>query len=280
MKKLNYKSVWGIGAISALFLFSCQKFEEPEMHIIPDGPSSPLKLFYSFNDGNITNESIYDFSSYPTSGISFRDDGINEKAVTIGNKNYFIIDKTGLPGEVDPMNDIRNLGSFTISLWMNLPSSAASGAQGLVAITDTIHAWSNLDIFTDGTNAKKELQFKLHICNSGKSDQWVENIFIPNVLDKWTHFIFRYNGKSSLFTLFRDGEIVVRRTLTDFGNIRFVNAKRIVIGTFQNSTIPSETNDPEVFSWAGSFKGSLDQFRLYNVALTDQEVIDLYNSKE
>jgi hypothetical protein len=53
----------------------------------------------------------------------------------------------------------------------------------------------------------------------------------------------------------------------------------MVLGTFQFQTDPTLTNHgPE--TWAKSFNGALDQFRLYNRALSAAEVTELFNSKQ
>jgi hypothetical protein len=53
----------------------------------------------------------------------------------------------------------------------------------------------------------------------------------------------------------------------------------MVLGSFAFQANPSLTNHgPE--PWAKSFNGALDQFRIYNRALTAAEILDLFTTKK
>lgn len=60
--------------------------------------------------------------------------------------------------------------------------------------------------------------------------------------------------------------------VTPYGDIKFVNATAIAFGAFQFQTTPSLTESATAQTWATNFAGALDEFRIYNRALTAQEV--------
>jgi hypothetical protein len=50
----------------------------------------------------------------------------------------------------------------------------------------------------------------------------------------------------------------------------------MVIGTWQFQTVPSLTSATTAQPWAGSFNGSLDEFRIYNKPLKAADVSALF----
>ena len=62
------------------------------------------------------------------------------------------------------------------------------------------------------------------------------------------------------------------RPVTPYGNIKFINATAIAFGAFQFQTNPSLTTAATAQTWATDFAGALDEFRIYDRALTAQEV--------
>jgi len=61
-----------------------------------------------------------------------------------------------------------------------------------------------------------------------------------------------------------------------YGPLKFPTTEA-VIGTWQFQTNPSLTTSATAQSWAESYTGLLDNFRLYNKALSAAEVSALYN---
>lgn len=271
--------------VICLAVSACQKMERPELkELILDPPPPPysiLKNFWSF-DGNTRDTGQY--RAVTTSkNITFVT-GVNGQAAKIGTDGYVLV--------ANVADSIKTPGSFTIAFWMNGVGPVQGGAQGLFAIANKNEFWGNLEMFLENLNNGSEAYLKVHMFNSGaadgKGEQWNE-VKIANGLNKWTHIAVTYNAADSKFSIYADGQptTVANKILTDatgttpkpYGPVTFKDVSGMVIGTYAFQTSPSLTNHgPE--SWAKSFNGALDQFRVYNVALSAAEVNNLFTTKQ
>lgn len=275
---------------------SCQKLERPALGEIIQDPTppvyNPLKDYFQF-ENNITDEGESKLKS-TTKNVTYVA-GISGQAAKIGADGYILLKAIGdtvrQPNEFVgiPADTLKNLGSYTIAFWMNGVGPVQGGAQGVFAISHKTQFWGNLEIFLENwSNATdpSEAFLKIHMFNagvaSGNGEQWNE-LKIPNVLNKWTHIAVTYNAANSQFSVYADGQptSINNKVLAggNYGKIKFNEFNGMVLGSFAFQTAPSLTNHgPE--PWAKSFNGALDQFRIYNSALSAAEVTALFNSKK
>jgi len=285
-----------IGLVVGLVVTGCQKMERPELKELildPDPPAyNELKSFWSF-ENNVTDGGENALTPTPVN-ISY-EAGINGQAAKIGSDGYILLPAVGdtvvYPNEFKgiPADTLKNLGSFTFAFWMNGVGPVKDGAQGVFSISNSAEFWGNLDLFLENQDNGNEAFFKIHMFNanapSGNGEQWNE-VKVANVYNKWTHVAIVYNAASSTLSVYVDGAPtgIADKKLTfsdgsDYGKVKFANFNGMVLGTHQFQTTPSLTNHgPE--GWAKSFNGALDQFRIYNRALSASEVTGLYTSKE
>ena len=293
--KSNKKTSSGLLIMAAISILvaGCQKLDRPALRpIIPDPtppPFSALKSYWQFN-GNSTDEGESKLSS-TTKNITYVT-GISGQAAKIGADGYILLKAIGdtvkYPNEFVglPADTLRNLGSFSIAFWMNGVGPVQGGAQGLFAISHKTQFWGNLEIFLENYNSGDDAFFKLHLFNdniSGGGEQWIADnaMQFTGVLNKWTHVAFTYDASNSTFRAYIDGARKDERVLNNgnYGNIKFKDFNGMVLGSFAFQTTPSLTNHgPE--SWAKSFNGSLDNFRIYNRSLSQAEITDLFSNKK
>jgi hypothetical protein len=283
---------------TALLLFglgiiSCQKLERPELtELILDPPPPPynaLKSYWSF-ENNVTDAGENKFTG-TAKNLTYTT-GVSGQAIQVGPGGYLLLKGTGDTVEYEngflgiPADTLRSLGSFTLSFWMNGVGPVQGGAQGLFSISNKNEFWGNLELFLENWDNGSEAFLKIHMFNagvaSGNGEEWAE-VKIPNALNKWTHIALTYNENNSQMSVYADGQptSVNNKTLGggNYGKVKFDNVNGMVLGTFQFQTDPTLTNHgPE--TWAKSFNGALDQFRLYNRALSAAEVTELFNSKQ
>jgi hypothetical protein len=251
-----------------------------------------LKSYWSFE--NNLNDSGENKLTPTSSNISYVT-GINGQAVQIGSNGYILFTSVGDTVKYPngfvglPADTLKNPGSFTLSFWMNGIGPVKNGAQGLFSISNKSEFWGNLDLFLendDNPADQSEAYLKVHMFNytsgSGNGEQWNE-IKIPGALNKWTYIAVTYDANSSQISIYADGQPtgLSNKVLANgqYGKVKFKNFNGMVIGTYQFQTAPSLTNHgPE--SWAKSFNGALDQFRIYNRALSASEITNLYNTKK
>ncbi len=280
----------------SLVITSCQKLERPELKEIIQDPTPPpyssLKSYWPF-ENNVTDEGENKLTA-TSNNISYVA-GINGQAAKIGTDGYILLKAIGdtvtYPNEYIalPADTLANLGSFTLSFWMNGTGPVKDGAQGLFSISNKNEFWGNLELFlenNDNPADQNEAFLKIHMFNAGvtegNGEEWTE-IKIPNALNKWTHVALTYDAATSQLSVFADGQptSISNKVLGggSYGKIKFNDVNGMVLGTYQFQTNPSLTNHgPE--DWARSFNGLLDQFRIYNQPLSTAEITNLFTKKE
>jgi hypothetical protein len=276
---------------------SCQKLTRPALGDYPKDPPAPpynpLKSFWAF-ENNVTDEGEDKLTGVPANLTYVA--GITGQAILVGAGGYLLLplkDTLKDPNEFVsiPGDTLAKLGSFTLAFWMNGKGAAAGGpindgAQGLFAISNKDQFWGNLEIFlenyTDTTDANAAW-IKIHMFN-GTAEEWTadDNTKLKNVLNKWTHIALTYDAATSMLSLYKDGAptAVSNKVLGGgtYGKLKYDGVTGMVLGSFAFQTDPTLTNHgPE--GWAKSFNGALDQFRIYNKALSSAEVLALYDSK-
>jgi hypothetical protein len=262
-----------LAAIALLSLEACQKMDRPELVIIPDPPPppyNPLKAYFKFDD-NVT-DSMGNVNATATNMTYV--DGISGKALKGAANGYMLINAPG--------DTLVNLGSATIAFWMNAP--VATKATGIFSMSHKTQFWGNFDLFMEGYNNPTEAFFKMHILNANAADkeQWLE-VKVPNVVGKWTHIAIRYDSSTSQISMFADGQPtgIHNQALKsgNYGPLKFADAGGLVIGNMQFMTNPSQTSGAGPQDWAQGFQGALDNFRIYNQALTDAQITELFTQK-
>ena len=279
---------------------ACQKLTRPPLGDYPKDPPvppyNPEKSSFSF-ENNITDDGENKLAGTATN-ISYVA-GITGQAMKVGDLGYLSFNLQDITTNSDgfvsvPLDTIKNIGSFTVAFWMNGNGTAggpvSDGAQGVFAISNSTQFWGNIEIFlenyTDATD-NNAVYLKIHMFNAsvaGGGEEWTadDNVKLKNVLNKWTHIALTYDAATSSLSLYKDGAAtgVSNKILGggNYGDIKFDNVSGMVLGSFAFQTNPSLTNHgPE--PWAKSFNGAMDQFHLYNKALSAAEVNNLFTSK-
>lgn len=284
----NIISHCAVLSLFAMGMASCQNFEEPEMTIIPDPPTSPLVYYLTFDKESVADSSLYEF---PVQGkdLAFVD-GISGTAMQGARDKYVLIDTlTSDYHGIDLRRSLSEMDGFTFSCWMHLKKEDATGGIALFSIPNLKGSdWtSNFDILIDAPDPQGALPVALHVetYRTGSAQaMWVAKdntpeICMDDMLDRWVHLVIRYSGKSSTVTYFRDGQKVFSKKYDGFGTLKFANTGAVLVGAFQNMTTPKVAENASVQGWESNFPGQLDQLRFYNEFLTDKQVRELFNSK-
>ena len=252
-------------------------FDYPQGFPDPTGEYKPEKLNLPF-EGNVYDQSTYQFVNSGVGVYSFID-GVKGKAYKgDADTTYVLINNHPAISKIVE-SEITNLGSFTVSFWMK--SSRNTAATGLFSITNTKTFWSNLDIFLENTGSETQAFFKVQIYNErtgSRVEKWVE-ARVDNVFGDWVHMAFVYDGTTSTMNIYKDGNSVFQSVITGLGELQFKDVGPMIIGTFPYQANPSLTSGATNQSWAGWYKGALDQFHFYSEPLSGDEVKELYNSK-
>ncbi len=263
-----------------MVMASCQKMDRPQLGDYDEdviaNPATALRFYVSFDSTTESDKQINvrfkdSISSYP----SFFPDaslsiipGVRGTAYQ-GNKDKNLTYINA--------NDFAKSTSLTVAFWMKHDGAPASDAEFFMSSPSSQGHWSNagmlliLDHAGAGSTASGAV-IKFMVAEVGNGDHWFELTGanrMPNILDnQWHHLAFAYEQATSEMKFYRDGQLWSTQSWGGHGPLQFDQSK---FGSFY---LGGKTTD-----WGKAFNGALDQFRLYNKALTADEVLALFTNK-
>jgi hypothetical protein len=273
-----------------LLLSSCTKSKLDDDFTIGDPPaiaggfvnssevgSADLVAYFPF-DGSIEDSKGAVTGGQPNGTISFAE-GRKGQAYQ-GSMNGFL--------SYDNPGPIATLTSFTTAFWINTEKHDG-GAQGLFALSKEDGSfWGNFFVIIEGNGStSNKMQPKLHFEKNGAPfvEHWVdpaESWRPDDMYGAWRHLVYTYDEATSLVQWYVSGNKVnvpddaTKRQASDgvpLGALSFKNPAKFVIGGFQNH-LGEPYNGLE--TWMLNYTGKLDEFKIFNRALTAQEVLALY----
>lgn len=282
---MKNKNLLFITSLVAIVLFSCQKMDKPGLgDYLKDSntPGGPLKFYAAF-DGTSSDplrnavDSIR--ASFASSNPLTSVDGVSGKAIK-GESKKFI--KYAKPNDWATLSE-----SFSISFWFKRDGGqtknniGTNGPEHILTLKSSNGSWSggNLMVFFEGNNTACAI--KVWAMDKNKVDNWMTwegGNAIAGLLDNaWHHIALVYNSGNSTLTLYKDGvQNSVTRPWNNHGKINIDNS---VITELRVGGGPGNSIDTD--DWLSStFKGSLDQLRLYSSVLSAADVQALYTGKK
>ena len=272
MKKLINK--YSIAALLVSFgLSSCVKKFDPKSYAPPlsvNGYTSANSVaksnligYWAF-DGSLI-DSVSGTVGVNT-GTSFAVSGIKKQALQ-GALNSYVLNNTSAA--------VAALQSYTITFWVNTPPPS-TGIIGVFALPNKIQFWGNLEMwFENGSsNSNGTIKVTMDYGPNGQNTAFFVVSGLQNLFDKWTSITISYDGTSTVSKMYVNGGLVSTQTgvggLT--GPLAFTNVGNLVFGCDAFQTNPSQTSATQYPGFASFLTGQLDEFRIYNRALTDIEV--------
>jgi hypothetical protein len=182
-------------------------------------------------------------------------------------------------------NDFGQSSSFTVSLWLKNSVPTGGKAQFAFTLTDKDNNWCNCAMFAlfdhTGSGATADSAVVKFYVIDQKGENWFEltgNKRMPNIYDgNWHHIAFVYDENSSTLKFYRDGAVYQTLEWTGHGKLELTPSSVgnfILGGMNKHAGVAGPTDE-----WMQSWQGGIDQFRLYNKALSDSEIQALYTSK-
>lgn len=289
MKKILYS----LTIVLTVFMFyNCQDINHPELGNYPKDANpvgGPLKFYAAF-DGT-TDDVLFNAvdsirANFATANTTTMIDGISGKGLQ-GGVGAFV-------SYAKPNDFATTASSFTISFWEKRDGQTKnnSGTNGpeyafsFVSPSSYNSMNTNFFILFEGSNTACAV--KMYVATGIKSDgkaasdtwmAWEGSGALPGLLDNdWHHCAFVYDETTSVLTFYVDGVSKGTKTWSDHGVLGLVNDKinsmRIGCGPQGDETDVSD-------NWlASTWKGELDQFRMYGEALSESAIISLYTNKE
>ena len=173
-------------------------------------------------------------------------------------------------------NALKGLGSFTIDFWVNTPQNTAETA--LISISDNANFWGALDIFYENGSTATSAPFKIHLndVTNSTGDIWLTSWTLPTPWNSWQNIALTYDQSTSKFVLYQNGTIIGSQTQVGAGAIAFPStAGNLIFGTEPFQCSPSLGTAGGTQGWSGYLIGAMDEIRIYNKALTQNELQSL-----
>jgi hypothetical protein len=202
--------------------------------------------------------------------------GFKGKAVSfdVEEKSYLTYDA----------GDVKSqMGSFTISFWVNPTfvdadaSGSIDGIIGLVNISRPDDFWGYLDWFIENGANNSGATIKAHVVNSpsnGGGDSWVEVTGVTGLFGAWSSHTLTYDATTSTLKYYLNGSLKKTQTAGWTGPISFAGSGPMVFGAVHFQTSPTLSNHGSE-PWASWLTGAMDEVRVYDKALTDEQVNSL-----
>lgn len=266
---------------------ACQKLDRPALGDYPKdtNPTDGPLRFYTAFDGTTPDPLMNAVDSikatFPASNPLTQIDGVSGKAVEGVDQQAILYPSA---------NDFAKASSFTIAFWEKngVPTGGSPQFVFSLASKDYWHQ-SALFMLVDHDAAGSTVDSAA--TSLVIQDNWFvahDNERLPGHLlnGEWHHLAITYDASTSKITYYVDGNKVTNVSdasstwLTNgvpHGAASFQDTYGFVVGGWNKHA--NLGNGAPTDAWIQSWQGGLDQFRLYNKALTDSEIQALYNSK-
>lgn len=290
MKKITFKSFLMAGLFVGVIFTSCKKDSGGGTTTDPNDPSNVatanLVAYFPF-DGNGT-EKISNMTPTTTASAVKFVAGQKGQAYQGDTLAYMLY---SLPGT----SKLVNMHGFTVSLWIKAPKvpTAVAPVPAFFQLNGTGDpAWGNFSFGQERSNADSlNLHFQFYKDNVTWSHQHIvySNPSFPAAT--WMYLTFSYDSLTSKFNIYVKAQKLnlpsgtMNRTDNDpltggmpLGSLAFTGVTQACIGTWLSLATGGaavQAQNP----WMGYFKGQMDELRIYNRALTDAEVLSLYNDE-
>ena len=266
-------------AVSGISLTSCYKQFDPKSYqpkFTISGFSSvdqikPTNLvgYWAFQGGLADSVSG---TVATNNGTAFANGFIGQGlSLNVDNSSYVI---------QDPSSALKGMQSFTISFWVN-PTFVDSnndgtidGILGMIDIANPNDFWGYLDWFVENGSSPSSATLKFHLRGgSTTSDTFIQQTGVTNFFGKWSNQTLVYDASTSMVTYYMNGSVLIPATTVPWtGPLDFSSIGPLIFGTVQFQVTPSLGTAGSAQPWASYLTGTMDEVRIYNAALTADEV--------
>lgn len=185
-------------------------------------------------------------------------------------------------------NKIKDMSSFTISAWVKSPVPN-EGSPAMFSIDGGDPGMGSLLIMNEGWGCNADsLYMKNYLYNT--STEWKGQDLGKShpafTTDKWFHYVYSYNEETSAISMYSNGQFIAsserwagpkdeNENQEKLGKLTLdPNMAHLYIGAWFNNTDGSHSD-----TWRTSYPGMVDEIRIWNTALTDEEILDLYKKE-
>lgn len=182
---------------------------------------------------------------------------------------------------------LKTLDEFSLACWIKTPNTT-SGAAKIFALNGGDGFMGNVTLIQESQPLGDSVDMKLYLFDSASPEWKGQDIRKQSnqfVNDKWVHIVALYRKSTSTMEFFANG-VKVFSQVKYAGPVPAVGSQpllegitlgqdmtKILIGAWPQQV----AGTPE--SWMTYYKGMVDEFRIYNKALSADEIMDLYDAE-
>jgi hypothetical protein len=181
---------------------------------------------------------------------------------------------------------LKTLDEFSLACWIKTPHTT-SGAAKIFTINGGDSFMGALALLQESQAAGDSVDLKFYLFDS-ESPEWkgqdIRKQSAKFVNDLWFHLVAVYNKTTSTMEFYANGDFVFSQnkwagpesggTQPPLGPIKLgQDMTKIHFGTWTQQI----AGTPE--SWMTYYQGMIDEFRIYNKALSADEIADLYEAE-
>ncbi len=178
--------------------------------------------------------------------------------------------------------------SFTVAAWVNTP--VGDGCSAIINLDGGDTGMGAFDLLVENgwyNEESKGVGMKGYLFNT--ATEWkgqdltnANEYFAPN---KWFHLVYMYDAATSKISLWANGVFVcdserfagpevdgVQPKMGDF--VASTDVQNFYLGVWKQVAAGEETD-----AWRTNYTGKLDELRIYNKALTEEEIDTLYKAE-
>ena len=247
-----------------------------------------LVLHLPFEDGSVAKGEGVTFAS--KQGKANFGEGFIGKAYT--NTSGDAKEAGYLKYNLAATNCIKSLKSFTFSAWVKRP---ALGSGAIFSVNGGEHDWgSTMHFMFDNTGVGEDgatyQQVNARIDSYRENEEGVlyQASIWPNIqgpeyakVDEWYHLVRTYDAATGAWKVYADGvmthEGAAMMGEEPFGDLNLESATMNALYIGGWAAIIDGVNNQD---WMTYFNGSIDEVRMYNRALTDQEIAQLWQQEK
>lgn len=191
---------------------------------------------------------------------------------------------------VDTTNSVfSTLNEFSLAGWIKTPATT-SGAAVIFRLEGGDPFMGSIALLQESQPVGDTVDLKLYFFNADTAAEWKGQdirVHVAEFLnDKWFHLVASYRQSSSTLEFYANGAKVHTSERYSappadttqmhgplLGPISLGNPSKIYFGAWPQQI----AGTPE--TWMTYYRGMLDEFRIYNKALSDAEAMDLYEAE-
>ena len=184
---------------------------------------------------------------------------------------------------------LKTLTSFSLAMWLKSPLVTGDPEPTIFEIgkSDDLF-WGNLKFALNRLSATADsLQLKTFFLKSDATTWKGQHISYSNPsfqINKWMHIVVQYDVTTSKFMIYKDGvKVNIPANIENridgengpaLGPLAFENVDKLNFGAWRTKSEGGLSD-----AWMGWYLGNIDEFRVYDKALTATEVKALYDAE-